>query len=85
MLERGFFEQHPTREIALQQLTRGDGPTDNSWGFRFGNASQWWAIINEELEAVFTDQKSVQDALDSSVERGNVILRQYEQLNAARN
>lgn len=81
MTSEGFFDEHPTREIALIQLTRGT-PTDNSWGFRFGNSNQWWAGINEELQAAFTGQKSVQEALDASVERGNRILRQYEQLNA---
>lgn len=81
MRAEGFFEQHPTREIALLQLTRGE-VTDNSWGFRFGNSNQWWAAINEELQAAFTGKKSVQEALDASVERGNKILRQYEQINA---
>jgi sn-glycerol 3-phosphate transport system substrate-binding protein len=49
---------------------------------RFGNSNQWWAVLLEELEAVWTDQKSAQDALDSSVARGNEILRQFEQLHA---
>lgn len=81
----GFFKEHPTREIALLQLTRGGEPSDNSWGMRFGNSNQWWAVIQEELQAAFTGQKTVQEALDSSVERGNKILRQYEQLNAGVN
>ncbi|MCR4268309.1 extracellular solute-binding protein [Nitratireductor sp. ZSWI3] len=80
MAAEGFFQKHPTREIALLQLTRGE-PSDNSWGFRFGNSNQWWAVINEELQAAFSGKKSVQEALDSSVERGNKILRQYEQIN----
>lgn len=82
LTEQGFFEEHPTREIALLQLTRGGEPTDNSWGMRFGNSNQWWAVIKEELQAAFTDQKTVQEALDDSAARGNEILRQYEQLHA---
>lgn len=81
MADQGFFEEYPTREIALLQLTRHE-PTENSRGMRFGNSNQWWAVLLEELEAVWTDQKSAQDALDSSVARGNEILRQFEQLHA---
>jgi sn-glycerol 3-phosphate transport system substrate-binding protein len=81
MTERGLFEQSPTREIAILQLLRGE-PTDNSWGFRFGNSNQWWAAINEELQAAFAGQKTVQEALDASVARGNEILRQFERINA---
>lgn len=80
--EEGFFDEHPTREIALLQLTRGGTPTDNSWGMRFGNSNQWWAGMKEEMQAAFTGQKTVQQALDDSVARGNQILRQYEQLHA---
>lgn len=75
-----FFEEHPTREMAILGLTRGE-PTDNSWGFRFGNSNQYWAAINEEFQAAFAGEKSVQEALDTAVERGNKVLRQYENLN----
>jgi sn-glycerol 3-phosphate transport system substrate-binding protein len=81
MTERSLFQQSPTREIAILQLLRGE-PTDNSWGFRFGNSNQWWAAINEELQAAFAGQKTVQEALDASVVRGNEILRQFERINA---
>ena len=83
MKAEGYFEAHPTREIAILQLERGE-PTDNSRGFRFGNHNQTGAIMLEELQAVWTGQKTPQEALDSSVARGNQILRQYEQLNAGK-
>lgn len=83
MTEKGFFEEHPTREIALKQLNRAE-PTPNSRGFRFGNSNQWWAILLEDLQAAFTDKMSVQAALDDSVARGDKILRQFEQLNAGK-
>lgn len=81
MKAEGYFEKHPTREIAIQQLSRGT-PNENSRGFRFGNHNQTGAIMLEELQAVWTGQKGVQEALDSSVARGNEVLRQYERLNA---
>jgi sn-glycerol 3-phosphate transport system substrate-binding protein len=81
MVANGYFEEYPTREIAILQLSRGE-PNENSRGFRFGNHNQTSAILIEEIEAIFTGQKSVQEALDSSVSRGNDILRQYEQLHA---
>lgn len=77
----GFFKENPTREIAILQLSRGE-PTKNSRGFRFGNSNQSVAILIEELEAVWARQKSVQEALDAAVARGNEILRQYEALHA---
>lgn len=79
----GYFEKNPTREIAIKQLSRGT-PNENSRGFRFGNHNQTGAIMLEELQAVWTGQKSVQGALDSSVKRGNEVLRQYERINAGK-
>jgi len=83
MQDDGFFKEHPTREIAIQQLEQGT-PTENSRGFRFGNGNQSYALLVEELQAVWTGQKTAQDALDSAATRGNKILRQYEQLNGSR-
>lgn len=80
MKSDGFFEKHPTREIAILQLTRGE-PTVNSRGFRFGNSNQSSAILVEELQAVWTGKKTPQEALDSAIARGNQVLRQYEALN----
>lgn len=76
----GYFEEHPTREIAIQQLNRTE-PTDNSRGFRFGNHNQTTQILVEEIQGVWTGQQSPQEALDKAVARGNEVLRQYEQLN----
>lgn len=79
----GYYEKHPTREIAILQLNRGV-PTENSRGFRFGNHNQIFAIMNEEIQAVWTGQATPQEALDKSVLRSNEVLRQFEQLNAGK-
>jgi sn-glycerol 3-phosphate transport system substrate-binding protein len=80
---RRYYADHPTREIAILQLSRGT-PNDNSRGFRFGNFVQTMLAQKQEVEAVFTGQKQPQQAMDDAVKRGNEILRQFEKLNAGR-
>ena len=78
-----YYEEHPTREIAVLQLSRGT-PNDYSRGFRFGNFVQTMLAQRSEVEAVFTGQKQPQQAMDDAVKRGNEILRQFEKLNAGK-
>ena len=56
-------------------------PTPNSKGLRFGNFVQIRDILNEELEAVWSGQKTAKQALDTAVERGNALLRRFEKDN----
>ena len=56
-------------------------PTPNSKGLRLGSFDQIRGIIDEELEAVWTGDKDAQTAMDSAVERGNKLLRRFEQAN----
>ncbi len=78
--EQGFYDENPGTEIAGLQMTRNE-PTDNSKGLRLGGFDQIRTIIDEELEGVWSGQKSAQVALDSAVERGNQLLRRFEQAN----
>ncbi|MBX9464427.1 MAG: extracellular solute-binding protein [Aquamicrobium sp.] len=78
----GYFKENPTREIAILQLSRGE-PTENSRGFRFGNHNQSMQLLVEEIQGVWTGQKTPQEALDNAARRGNEILRQYERLHAS--
>jgi len=78
--EQGFYDENPGTEIAGLQMTRND-PTDNSKGLRLGSFDQIRTIIDEELEGVWSGQKTAQVALDSAVERGNQLLRRFEQAN----
>lgn len=75
--EQGFYAENPGTEIAGIQMT-GKIPTGNSKGLRLGSFDQIRGIIDEELEAVWSGDKSAQDAMDSAVERGNVLLRRFE-------
>ena len=76
----GFYEANPGTEIAGMQMT-AKTPTPNSKGLRLGSFDQIRGIIDEELEAVWTGDKTAQAALDSAVERGNALLRRFEQAN----
>jgi sn-glycerol 3-phosphate transport system substrate-binding protein len=76
----GFYEENPGTEIAVIQMT-AKAPTENSKGLRLGSFDQIRGIIDEELEAVWADDKTAQEALDSAVERGNELLRRFEQAN----
>ncbi len=76
----GFYEANPGTEIAGIQMT-AKTPTSNSKGLRLGSFDQIRGIIDEELEAVWSGEKTAQDALDSAVQRGNVLLRRFERAN----
>ena len=75
---QGFYEANPGTDIAVIQMTAKE-PTANSKGLRLGSFDQIRGIIDEELEAVWSGDKSAQEALDSAAERGNALLRRFEQ------
>lgn len=74
----GYYDENPGTDIAVIQMTAKE-PTANSKGLRLGSFDQIRAIIDEELEAVWAGDKTAQEALDSAVERGNPLLRRFEQ------
>ena len=53
-------------------------PTANSKGLRLGSFDQIRGIIDEELEGIWSGDKSAQEAMDSAAERGNQLLRRFE-------
>ena len=75
---QGFYDANPGTDIAVIQMTAKE-PTGNSKGLRLGSFDQIRGIIDEELEAVWSGDKDAQTALDSAVERGNALLRRFEQ------
>ncbi len=76
--EQGFYEANPGTDIAVIQMTAKE-PTGNSKGLRLGSFDQIRGIIDEELEAVWSGDKTAEAALTSAVERGNALLRRFEQ------
>ena len=76
----GFYKENPGTDIAVIQMT-AKSPTPNSKGLRLGSFDQIRGIIDEELEAVWSGDKTAQEALDSATERGDKLLRRFEQAN----
>jgi sn-glycerol 3-phosphate transport system substrate-binding protein len=74
----GFYDENPGTDIAVMQMTANQ-PTANSKGLRLGSFDQIRGIIDEELEAVWSGDKSAQEALDSAKARGDALLRRFEQ------
>lgn len=76
----GFYDANPGTDIAVIQMTANQ-PTAYSKGLRLGSFDQVRGIIDEELEGVWSGDKSAQEALDSAVDRGNRLVRRFEQAN----
>lgn len=74
---QGFYAANPGTDTSVLQMTLNP-PTDNSLGLRLGNFVQMRDVINEELEEVWSGRKSAQAGLDTAVQRGNRLLRQFE-------
>lgn len=80
---QGFYERNPGSAISFEQVTLNP-PTENSKGIRLGSFVLIRGVIEDELEQAFAGQKSAQAALDSAVERGNKLLRQFERASPER-
>jgi sn-glycerol 3-phosphate transport system substrate-binding protein len=80
---QGFYDRNPGTAISIEQITL-KMPTENSKGLRLGSFVLIRDVIDDELEQAFSGKKSAQGALDSAVERGNRLLRQFERSNPDR-
>jgi sn-glycerol 3-phosphate transport system substrate-binding protein len=49
---------------------------------RFGNFTQVRTIVDEEFQALLANKKDAKQALDSAVQRGNALLREFEAANS---
>ena len=80
---QGFYDRNPGTSISIEQMTLKP-PTENSKGLRLGSFVLIRDVIDDELEHAFSGKKSAEAALDSAVERGNRLLRQFERANPDR-
>jgi sn-glycerol 3-phosphate transport system substrate-binding protein len=80
---QGFYDRNAGTAISIEQITLNP-PTENSRGIRLGSFVLIRDVIDDELEQAFSGKKSAQAALDSAVERGNRLLRQFERANPDR-
>ena len=74
---QGFYDRNPDIAISIEEMMLKP-PTENSRGVRLGSFVLVRDAIDDELEQAFAGKKSAQAALDSAVERGNRLLRQFE-------
>jgi sn-glycerol 3-phosphate transport system substrate-binding protein len=74
---QGFYDRNPGASISIEQITQKP-PTENSRGLRLGSFVLIREAIDDELEQAFSGKKTAQAAMDSAVERGNRLLRQFE-------
>ncbi|MBB1091902.1 sn-glycerol-3-phosphate ABC transporter substrate-binding protein UgpB [Rhodopseudomonas palustris] len=74
---QGFYDRNPGTAISIEQIT-SKPPTENSRGLRLGSFVLIRDVIDDELEQAFRGKKPAQAAMNSAVERGNKLLRQFE-------
>jgi sn-glycerol 3-phosphate transport system substrate-binding protein len=77
---QGYYIKNPGTDLAFRQLTLTE-PTANSRGLRLGNMPEIRVVMQEEMEKAFQGQQTAKQALDSTVQRGNTILRNFERTN----
>jgi sn-glycerol 3-phosphate transport system substrate-binding protein len=80
---QGFYDRNPGTSISIEEITLKP-PTENSRGVRLGSFVLIRGVIEDELEQAFSGKKSAQAAMDSAVERGNKLLRQFERASPER-
>ena len=79
--KKGLYEQRPGFDTAVKELNNKP-PTANSKGVRLGNFVQIRNIIDEELESIWSGQKSAKQGLDEAVKRGNEQLERFKKTNS---
>lgn len=75
--QQGFYDKNPGSDVATRQMMNKP-PLPFTKGLRLGNMPQIRTIVDEELEGVWSGQKTAKQALDESVQRGNLLLRRFE-------
>jgi sn-glycerol 3-phosphate transport system substrate-binding protein len=78
--KKGLYDQRPGFDTAIKELNNKP-PTANSKGIRLGNFVQIRNIIDEELESVWSGQKTAKVALDAAVSRGNAEIDRFRKVN----
>ena len=76
----GYYKENPGTDVAVTQMIRKT--TDKSRGIRLGNFVQIRNIIDEETEQIWSGKKSVKEALDTAVARGNEQLERFQKANS---
>ena len=76
----GFYDKNPGTDVSVKQMIEKN-VTASSRGLRLGNFVQIRAIIDEELEGVWSGKQTAKAALDNAVKRGNEQLEKFQAAN----
>jgi len=75
----GFYKQNPGTDVSVNQMIRK--VTDKSRGIRLGNFVQIRAILDEEMEQIWSGKKSAKEGLDAAKKRGDEQLERFQKAN----
>ena len=75
---QGFYAKNPGSDTGIKQMLNKP-PLPYTKGLRLGNMPQIRTVVDEELEQVWAGKKTPKAALDSAVERGDALLRRFQQ------
>ncbi|MGH7277099.1 MAG: sn-glycerol-3-phosphate ABC transporter substrate-binding protein UgpB [Candidatus Rokuibacteriota bacterium] len=75
----GHFQKHPHQRTAISQIQSGK-TTPNSQGIRLGNFVSIRDAIEEQMENIFSGNKTPRQGLDDTVAKGNDILKEFAAL-----
>ncbi len=77
--ELGLSDDPAFATVGVGVRSLGQPGDENSRGIRLGFYLQFRNVFREETQKAFNGEQSMQAALDNSVERGNALLRRFEQ------
>ena len=75
----GFYKTNPGTDVSVNQMIRK--VTDKSRGIRLGNFVQIRAILDEEMEQIWSGKKTAKEGLDAAKKRGDEQLERFEKAN----
>lgn len=75
--KKGFYKSHPAAEIAVLEVMACT-PTAYTKGVRVGDYVRIRDVIVDQLEKAFSGDLTPQQSLDQAVDRGNLILAEFE-------
>lgn len=74
--KNGWYERNPGLLVPIAQMSKRAAP--HAKGLRLGDFLAIRSIVDEELEAVWKQQKTPKEALDAAVTRGDLVLSVFE-------
>lgn len=85
MKAQGFYDKAPYkgRELAIASLNASP-VTENTRGIRLGGFVQIRKEMRDALTDIFANKMSVDDGINSAVERSNAVLRKFEKTYAGK-